>query len=39
MAVIYGWTYAEFQARVGWEKGNEAVYDAWENYWAYQADS
>ena len=39
MAVIYGWTYAQFHARVGWDKGVEAVYDAWENFWAYQADS
>lgn len=39
MAVIYGWTYAEFHARVGWEKATEAVYIAWENYFAYQADS
>ena len=39
MAVIYGWTYAEFHARVGWDKGAEAVYNGWENYWAYQADA
>ena len=39
MAVIYGWTYAEFHARVGWDKGDATVYDAWENFWAYQADA
>jgi len=39
MAVIYGWTYARFHANVGWDKGAEAVYDFWENYWALQADA
>ena len=39
MVVIYGWTYANFHARVGWDKGLEPVYDAWENIWATQIDS
>ena len=39
MAVIYGWTYAEFHANVGWEKGGATEYDFWENYWAIQADA
>jgi len=39
MAVIYGWTYAQFHANVGWDKGAETEYDFWENHWAYQADA
>jgi hypothetical protein len=39
MAVIYGWTYAEFHARVGWDKGAEAVYNEWENHWARRINS
>ena len=39
MAIIYGWTYVQFHARVGWQKGDATIYEAWENYWAYQADS
>lgn len=39
MAVIYGWTYANFHSRVGWDKGNEAVYIAWENHWARRVNS
>lgn len=39
MAVIYGWTYAQFQSQVGWEKGAEAVYNEWENYWAIKINS
>ena len=39
MAVIYGWTYAIFHANVGWNKGDETVYNYWENYWAMQIDS
>ena len=39
MAVIYGWTYAIFNANIGWERGAEAVYDYWENYWSIQVNS
>ena len=39
MAVIYGWTYAIFNANIGWERGAEAVYDYWENYWSLQINS
>lgn len=39
MAVIYGWTYAQFQTTVGWEKGTEAVYILWENFWAKRINS
>lgn len=39
MAVIYGWTYAIFNANIGWARGAEAVYDYWENYWSIQVNS
>jgi len=39
VAVIYGWTYAQFHANIGWGRGDETVYDFWENYWATQIDS
>ena len=39
MAVIYGWTYAQFHARVGWEKGGATIYEAWENIWANKINS
>ena len=39
MAVIYGWTYAQFHANVGWQKGAATEYDFWENYWSIQANS
>lgn len=39
MAVIYGWTYAQFHSNVGWDKGGATEYDFWENYWAIQINS
>ena len=39
MVVIYGWTYAQFQSNVGWEKGGETEYDFWENYYATKINS
>ena len=39
MAVIYGWAYAIFHANIGWDRGAEAVYNYWENFWALQADA
>lgn len=39
MAVVYGWAYGTFNTNIGWEKGAEAVYDYWENYWANVVDS
>lgn len=39
MAVIYGWTYAEFHANIGWERGTLTEYEFWEAYWALQVNS
>lgn len=39
MAVIYGWTYAVFHSNVGWDRGVEAVYNYWENYWANKVNT
>ncbi len=39
MAVIYGWTYIQFNQRVGWEKGGSSVYEAWEGIWATAINS
>ena len=38
MAVIYGWTYAEFNGAVGWDKGNETQYLLWENSWSQKVN-
>jgi len=39
MAVIYGWTYANFNTAIGWDKGVEATYLLWENYWARKVEA
>jgi len=39
MAIIYGWTYVQFHARFGWEKGGATEYEAWENFFSLQADA
>lgn len=39
MAVIYGWSYADFNTAIGWDVGTEAKFDFWENYWAVRVES
>lgn len=39
MVVIYGWTYADFNTALGWDRGVEATYLLWENFWARKVDS
>lgn len=39
MAVIYGWSYANFNTYFGWDMGVEAKYDAWENLWSRKVDT
>ena len=39
MAVIYGWTYANFNTAIGWDKGVEATYLLWENSWSRKIDA
>jgi len=36
---IYGWTYAVYHAAIGWDKGTQLVYEAWENYWSRKVDA
>lgn len=38
MVVIYGWSYTNFNNYFGWD-GNEAKYNAWENFWARKIDA
>ena len=38
MAVIYGWSYADFNAAIGWDK-DEASYLLWENFWAIKIEA
>ena len=38
MAVIYGWSYADFNTAFGWDVGNEAKYLLWENFWSRKID-
>lgn len=35
----YGWTYANFNSFVGWDKGTQLVYEAWENLWSRRVDA
>ena len=39
MAVIYGWTYVQFTAALGWDIGAETAYLLWENFWAYKIEA
>ena len=39
MPVIYAWTYAEFHANSGWEKGADPEYVFWENQWAHAVEA
>jgi len=36
---IYGWTYTNFNTWVGWSKGTQLTYEAWENLWARKIDA
>ncbi|KKM73166.1 hypothetical protein LCGC14_1413290, partial [marine sediment metagenome] len=36
---IYGWTYSDFNLFVGWDMGNQAKYEAWENKWSRKVDA
>ncbi len=35
----YGWTYAQFHSFIGWDKGTQLVYEAWENLWSRRIDA
>jgi len=39
MAVIYGWTYANFNVADTWSGGVEAKYLLWENFWSRKIDA
>ena len=39
MAVMYGWTYANFNIAYTWDGGVEAKYLLWENYWSRKIDA
>jgi len=39
MAVIYGWSYADFNTALGWDIGAEPKYLLWENFWAHKIES
>jgi len=36
---IYGWTYAEFNANIGWDIGTQLKYESWENLWSRKVDA
>lgn len=36
---IYGWTYDNFNSFIGWDKGTQLVYEAWENLWSRKIDA
>lgn len=36
---IYGWTYDDFNAFVGWDMGGQLKYEAWENHWSRKIES
>jgi len=36
---IYGWTYTDFNTFIGWDVGNQAKYEAWENLWSRKVDA
>jgi len=39
MAVIYGWTFVNYNIAYTWDGGVEAKYLLWENYWARKIDA
>ena len=39
MAVIYGWTYVNYNIAYTWSGGVEAKYLLWENYWSRKIDA
>ena len=39
MAVIYGWTFVNYNIAYTWSSGVEAQYLLWENYWARKVDA
>jgi len=39
MAVIYGWTFVNYNVAYTWSGGVEAQYLLWENFWARRIDA
>jgi hypothetical protein len=36
---MYGWTFDNFNAFVGWDIGDQLKYEAWENHWSRRIDA